>query len=96
MAFAPNTIIRRKASNIMALAPVIMKITPNKVRTEYDEASTENNEKKDTEYNEGSTRYNGEIIIIIIIIMMMMMMMMMMIMMMMIMIIITISTNIMS
>ena len=54
MAFAPNTIIRRKASNIMALAPVIMKITPNN-----DEASTENNEKKDTEYNEGSARYNG-------------------------------------
>jgi len=52
MAFAPH--IRKRALNIIVLAPVIMKKTPNKIRTEYNEESTEY-KKNSTEYNEKST-----------------------------------------
>jgi len=56
MTFAPN-IRKRAPSIIIVLAPVIIKKTSNKVRTEYKEGSTEYDEKS-TEYNEESTEYN--------------------------------------
>jgi len=39
MAFASN--IRKREPNIIVLAPVIMKKTPNNVRSEYSKESTE-------------------------------------------------------